>query len=130
MSCWMSRSRCCCGGWACSPAGNWAWPSRRARMGPARPKRSAACRSGRATSAVGRFRAQGTGEVSPRVLGRALACRAEIAFDLQDYDVLLRYAPQGLELSRGCGDEFAVPIALRVISQAALRAGRFSEAVA
>jgi len=77
-----------------------------------------------------RFLAQETGEVSPRVLGRALACRAEIAFDLQDYDVLLRYAPQGLELSRGCGDEFAVPIALRVISQAALRAGRFSEAVA
>src|SRR5712691_711674 len=77
-----------------------------------------------------RFLAQETGEISPRVLGRALACRAEIAFDLQDYDVLLRYAPQGLELSRGCGDEFAVPIALRVISQAALRAGRFSEAVA
>jgi DNA-binding CsgD family transcriptional regulator/tetratricopeptide (TPR) repeat protein len=77
-----------------------------------------------------RFLAQETGVVSPRVLGRALACRAEIAFDLQDYDVLLRYAPQGLELSRGCGDEFAVPIALRVISQAALRAGRFSEAAA
>jgi len=77
-----------------------------------------------------RFLAQETGEVSPRVLGRALACRAEIAFDLQDYDVLLRYAPQGLELSRGCGDEFAAPTALRVISQAALRAGRFGEAVA
>lgn len=52
-----------------------------------------------------------------------------IVFDLQDYDTLLRCASQGLELSRGCGDELVVPTGLRVLAQAALRAARFSEAV-
>ena len=71
----------------------------------------------------------GRGEVSPRVRGRALACRAEIAFDLQDYDTLMRCATESLELARASGDDFPVPTALRVISQAAARAGRFGDAV-
>jgi predicted ATPase/DNA-binding CsgD family transcriptional regulator/Tfp pilus assembly protein PilF len=71
----------------------------------------------------------GRDEVSPRVRGRALACRAEIAFDLQDYDTLMRCATESLELARACGDDFPVPTALRVISQAAARAGRFGDAV-
>jgi predicted ATPase/DNA-binding CsgD family transcriptional regulator len=72
----------------------------------------------------------GVGEVSPQVRGRALAVRAEIAFDLQDYDTLLRCAQESLELSRSSGDDFPVPTALRVISQAAARAGRPGDAVA
>jgi DNA-binding CsgD family transcriptional regulator/Tfp pilus assembly protein PilF len=67
--------------------------------------------------------------VSPQVRGRALACRAEIAFDLQDYDTLMRCATESLELSRASGDDFTVPTALRVISQAAARAGRVDDAV-
>jgi DNA-binding CsgD family transcriptional regulator/Tfp pilus assembly protein PilF len=70
-----------------------------------------------------------SGTVSPRVRGRALACRAEIAFDLQDYDTLMRCATESLELSRASGDDFTVPTALRVISQAAARAGRVDDAV-
>ena len=70
------------------------------------------------------------GQVAPRVRGRALAVRAEIAFDLQDYDTLLRCAAESLELSRAGGDDFPVPTALRVISQAAARAGRAGDAVA
>jgi predicted ATPase/DNA-binding CsgD family transcriptional regulator/Tfp pilus assembly protein PilF len=68
-------------------------------------------------------------EVSPPVRGRALAVRAEIAFDLQDYDTLVRCATESLELSRASGDDFPVPTALRVISQAAARAGRAGDAV-
>ncbi len=75
-----------------------------------------------------RFMAQEAGEVSPQVRGRALAGRANIAFDLQDYDVLLRSAQQSLELSRSCGDDFTVPTGLRTLGQAALRAGRFGDA--
>ena len=71
-----------------------------------------------------------SGTVSPRVRGRALACRAEIAFDLQDYDTLMRCATESLELSQASGDDFPVPTALRVISQAAARAGRVGDAVA
>jgi predicted ATPase/DNA-binding CsgD family transcriptional regulator len=70
-----------------------------------------------------------SGQVSPQVRGRALAVRAEMAFDLQDYDTLLRCAQESLELSRASGDDFPVPTALRVISQAAARAGRTGEAV-
>jgi predicted ATPase/DNA-binding CsgD family transcriptional regulator/Tfp pilus assembly protein PilF len=70
-----------------------------------------------------------SGQVSPQVRGRALAVRAEIAFDLQDYDTLLRCAQESLELSRASGDDFPVPTALRVISQAAARAGRTGEAI-
>jgi predicted ATPase/DNA-binding CsgD family transcriptional regulator len=76
-----------------------------------------------------RFLVLPSGNVSPRVRGRALACRAEIAFDLQDYDTLLRCATESLELSRAGGDDFPVPTALRVISQAAARAGRADDAV-
>ena len=71
-----------------------------------------------------------SGEVSAQVRGRALAVRAEIAFDLQDYDTLERCATESLELSRASGDDFPVPTALRVISQAAARAGRAGDAVA
>jgi predicted ATPase/DNA-binding CsgD family transcriptional regulator len=71
-----------------------------------------------------------SGTVSPQVRGRALACRAEIAFDLQDYDTLERCATESLELSRASGDDFPVPTALRVISQAAARAGRAADAMA
>ncbi len=77
-----------------------------------------------------RFLVLPAGEVAPEVRGRALACRAEIAFDLQDYDTLVRCATESLELSRASGDDFPVPTALRVISQAAARAGRAGEAVA
>src|SRR5271166_5302998 len=77
-----------------------------------------------------RFLVLPSGEVPPQVRGRALACRAEMAFDLQDYDTLLRWARESLELSRASGDDFPVPTALRVIGQAALRAGRASDAVA
>jgi predicted ATPase/DNA-binding CsgD family transcriptional regulator len=77
-----------------------------------------------------RFLVQEGGEVSPQVRGRALISRAEIAFDLQDYDTLLRTAQQGLEISRACGDDFMVPTALRTLGQAALRAGRFADATA
>jgi predicted ATPase/DNA-binding CsgD family transcriptional regulator len=72
----------------------------------------------------------GPGEVSPQVRGRALAVRAEIAFDLQDYDTLERCATGSLERARASGDDFPVPTALRVLSQAAARAGRTDEAVA
>jgi predicted ATPase/DNA-binding CsgD family transcriptional regulator len=72
----------------------------------------------------------GAAEVSPRVRGRALAVRAEIAFDLQDYDTVERCATGSLELARAGGDDFPVPTALRVLSQAAARAGRTDEAVA
>ena len=67
-------------------------------------------------------------EVSPRVRGRALAFRAEIAFDLQEYDTLLRSAQESLELSRAHDDDFTVPAALRVMGQAAARAGRLADA--
>src|SRR5436190_7722393 len=77
-----------------------------------------------------RFLVPPGGEVAPSVRGRALAVRAEIAFDLQDYDTLVRCATESLELSRASGDDFPVPTALRVISQAAARAGRTGEAVA
>jgi predicted ATPase/DNA-binding CsgD family transcriptional regulator len=77
-----------------------------------------------------RFLVLAQGEVSPRVRGRALACRAEIAFELQDYETLLRSAQESLELSRAHGDEFAVPTALRVLGQAASRAGRIGDALA
>jgi predicted ATPase/DNA-binding CsgD family transcriptional regulator len=85
--------------------------------------------TGEAATWLDRFLVLQADEVSPKVRGRALACRAEIAFDLQDYDMLLRSAEQSLELSRGYGDDFTVPTALRVIGQAALRAGRFGDAV-
>jgi ATP/maltotriose-dependent transcriptional regulator MalT len=77
-----------------------------------------------------RFLVLPAGEVAPEVRGRALAVRAEIAFDLQDYDTLVRCARESLELSRASGDDFPVPTALRVISQAAARAGRAGEAAA
>ena len=77
-----------------------------------------------------RFLVLPSGEVPPQVRGRALACRAEMAFDLQDYDTLMRCAQESLELSRASGDDFPVPTALRVIGQAALRASRFGDAVA
>jgi len=70
------------------------------------------------------------GPVSPQVRGRALAVRAEIAFDLQDYGTLERCATESLELSRASGDDFPVPTALRVLGQAAARAGRAGDAVA
>ena len=69
-------------------------------------------------------------EVSPRVRGRALACRAEIAFDLQEYDTLVRSAQDSLALSRAHDDDFTVPVALRVLGQAAARAGRPGDAAA
>jgi predicted ATPase/DNA-binding CsgD family transcriptional regulator/Tfp pilus assembly protein PilF len=75
-----------------------------------------------------RFLDQENGEVSPRVRGRALACRAEIAFDLQEYDTLRRSAEQSLELGRAHDDDFTVPAALRVIGLAAARAGRLDDA--
>jgi predicted ATPase/DNA-binding CsgD family transcriptional regulator/Tfp pilus assembly protein PilF len=81
-----------------------------------------------AASWFDRFLAAGAGEAALRVRGRALAGRADIAFDLQEYDVLLRTAQQGLELSRACGDDFTVPTALRTLGQAALRAGRVGDA--
>ena len=77
-----------------------------------------------------RFLVAEGGKVSPRVRGRALAGRANIAFDLQDYDVLLRTAQQCLELSRSDGDDITVPTALRTLGQTALRAGRFGDAAA
>ena len=77
-----------------------------------------------------RFLVLSGGEVSQPVRGRALAVRAEIAFDLQDYDTLVRCATESLELSRASGDDFPVPTALRVLSQAAARAGRAGDAVA
>jgi predicted ATPase/DNA-binding CsgD family transcriptional regulator/Tfp pilus assembly protein PilF len=77
-----------------------------------------------------RFLVLPSGEMPPEVRGRALACRAEIAFDLQDYDTLMRCATESLELARASGDDFPVPTALRVISQAAARAGRVGDAVA
>ncbi|HTX28550.1 MAG TPA: tetratricopeptide repeat protein [Streptosporangiaceae bacterium] len=81
-----------------------------------------------AASWFDRFLAADPGQVSPRVRGRALAGRADIAFDLQEYDVLLRSAQQGLELIRACGDDFTVPTALRALGQTALRAGRVADA--
>ena len=83
-----------------------------------------------AASWFDRFLAAEADQVSPRVRGQALTGRADIAFDLQEYDVLLRTAQQGLQLSRASGDDFAVPIALRALGQAALRAGRVGDATA
>ena len=70
------------------------------------------------------------GKMPAEVRGRALAVRAEIAFDLEDYDTLARCATESLELSRASGDDFPVPTALRVLSQAAAREGRAGDAVA
>lgn len=81
-----------------------------------------------AASWFDRFSAQDGGEVPPQVRGRALASRADIAFDLEDYDTLLRCARESLELSKACGDPFTVPTALRTLGQAALRAGRLADA--
>jgi predicted ATPase/DNA-binding CsgD family transcriptional regulator/Tfp pilus assembly protein PilF len=77
-----------------------------------------------------RFLVLAPDEVPPRVRGRALACRAEIAFELQDYDTLLRSAQEGLELSRAHGDEFTVPTLLRILGQAASRSARLVDAAA
>jgi predicted ATPase/DNA-binding CsgD family transcriptional regulator/Tfp pilus assembly protein PilF len=77
-----------------------------------------------------RFLVADGGEVPPQVRGRALAGRADIAFDLQDYDTLLRSAQQSLEISRARGDDFTVPTALRTLGQAALRSGRFADGIA
>src|SRR6185295_3351311 len=85
--------------------------------------------AGEAATWLDRFLVLPDAEVSPPVRGRALAVRAEIAFDLQDYDTLARSATESLELSRASGDDFPVPTALRVISQAAARAGRAGDAV-
>ena len=77
-----------------------------------------------------RFLVQEGGEVPPQVRGRALAGRADIAFDLEDYDTLLRSAEQGIRLSRACSDDVTVPTSLRALGQAALRAGRLGDATA
>src|SRR5581483_11511227 len=74
-----------------------------------------------------------SGAVSPQVRGRALAVRAEIAFDLQDYGTLERCAIESLELARASGDDVPVPTALRGLSQAAtaaiaLRQGKLKSA--
>jgi predicted ATPase/DNA-binding CsgD family transcriptional regulator len=71
----------------------------------------------------------GEGKVAPEVLGRAANVRAELAFEQQDYRAALLQAQRGLELSRSCGDEFAVPQAIRVLSQVALRSGNYDEAL-
>jgi predicted ATPase/DNA-binding CsgD family transcriptional regulator len=75
-----------------------------------------------------RFLVQEGGEVPPQVRGRALASRADIAFDLEDYETLLRCAQESLEISQACGDTFSMPTPLRTIGQAALRAGRLADA--
>jgi DNA-binding CsgD family transcriptional regulator/Tfp pilus assembly protein PilF len=77
-----------------------------------------------------RFLVLSPGQSSSRMLGRALALRAEIAFDLQDYNKLERCARESLELSRASGDNAPVPVALRVMGQAAMRKGQFDDAVA
>jgi predicted ATPase/DNA-binding CsgD family transcriptional regulator/Tfp pilus assembly protein PilF len=77
-----------------------------------------------------RFLVQEGGQVPPQVRGQALAGRADLAFDLEDYDALLRCAEQGISISRGCGDDFTVPTSLRALGQAALRAGRLADATA
>jgi predicted ATPase/DNA-binding CsgD family transcriptional regulator/Tfp pilus assembly protein PilF len=82
-----------------------------------------------AASWFDRFLAQ-EAEVSPRVRGRSLACRAEIAFDLQEYDTLVRSAQDSLALSRAHGDDFTIPVPLRVLGQAAARAGQHDAAAA
>src|ERR1700677_4608441 len=82
-----------------------------------------------AASWFDRFLAQ-EAEVSPRVRGRSLACRAEIAFDLQEYDTLVRSAQDSLALSRAHGDDFTIPVPLRVLGQAAARAGQLDAAAA
>jgi predicted ATPase/DNA-binding CsgD family transcriptional regulator len=71
----------------------------------------------------------GEARVAPEVLGRAANVRAELAFEQQDYQAALLHAQRGLELSRSCGDEFAVPQAIRVLSQVALRSGNYDEAL-
>ncbi len=68
------------------------------------------------------------GEVPPAVRGRALAERADTAFDLEDYDTLLRCAQESLEISQAGRDGGTATTALRALGQAALRAGRFGEA--
>ena len=53
-----------------------------------------------AASWFDRFLAQETGDVPPLVLGRALAARADIAFDLQDYDTLMHCGQRSLSPRR------------------------------
>jgi predicted ATPase/DNA-binding CsgD family transcriptional regulator len=72
----------------------------------------------------GRDARAGAGGVDPVVLGRALACRAELAFEHQDYETARRCARDGLAACRADGDEFTVPVTLRVLAQSELRAGR------
>jgi predicted ATPase/DNA-binding CsgD family transcriptional regulator len=67
---------------------------------------------------------RGPGDADPGVLGRALACRAELAFEQQDYGTARRCARDGLAACRTAGDEFTVPVTLRVLAQCELRAGR------
>ena len=71
-----------------------------------------------------RFLAGAAGRVDSLALGRALACRAELAFEHQDYATARLRARDGLEACRAAGDEFTVPVALRVLAQAELRSGR------
>ena len=70
------------------------------------------------------------GRPPSQTLGHALAARAEIAFDLQDYSTLERRARESLDLSQDTEDKAPVPVVLRVIGQAAMRKGQFDEAMA
>jgi predicted ATPase/DNA-binding CsgD family transcriptional regulator len=80
--------------------------------------------AGDAAREGGRDSRAGAGGVDPVVLGRALACRAELAFEQQDYETARRCARDGLAACRAAGDEFTVPVTLRVLAQSELRAGR------
>ena len=77
-----------------------------------------------------RFLVLSAGRPPSQTLGHALAARAEIAFDLQDYSTLERRARESLDLSQDTEDKAPVPVVLRVIGQAAMRKGQFDEAMA
>ena len=64
------------------------------------------------------------GDFDPAVLGRGLASRAELAFEQQDYETARRCARDGRTACLAGGDEFTIPVTLRVLAQCELRAGR------
>jgi predicted ATPase/DNA-binding CsgD family transcriptional regulator/Tfp pilus assembly protein PilF len=76
------------------------------------------------------------GDVPPAIQGHALVCRAEMAFEQQDYVTAFESAQAGLALCRSAGD-FANADGLRMLALVSLRAGdqvaalaRIDEAIA
>jgi DNA-binding CsgD family transcriptional regulator/Tfp pilus assembly protein PilF len=69
------------------------------------------------------------GDVPPAIRGHALVCRAELAFEQQDYLTAVERAQAGLELCQSAGD-VANADGLRMLALISLRAGDHVRALA